>query len=52
MLKILRAEVKGRKEYVENDQPYDRACYIALAYASAGRKVRKSITIGVSNVIE
>jgi hypothetical protein len=51
MLKILRAEVKGRKEYVENEQPYDRACYIALSNASAGRKVREPIAIGVRNVI-
>ena len=51
MFKILRAEVEGRKEYIKHEEPDNRACYVTLSYASAGRKVRKSIAIGVSNVV-
>ena len=51
MFKILRAEVEDRKEYIKHEEPDDRACYVTLSYASAGRKVRESVAIGVSDMI-
>ena len=51
MFQVLEAEVERREEYVKHEEPDDRACYVTLSYASAGRKVRESVAIGVSDMI-